>query len=119
MTIKKSRNIKYPLSEKWRKTKRYLIARKAFLSENKMCVICARYAKIEPAIVLDHDRPHRDDPDLFWGVDNWQALCNYHHDQKTATEDGAMGNPERSHDWPDIGQGDIDYTNIIDGKDLL
>ena len=111
--------MRYPNSDKWRKTKKYLDARIIFLSKNKYCEVCQRYARKKPATVLDHIRPHRDDPDLFWGVDNWQALCKYHHDQKTATEDGAMGNPERSHDWPDIGQGDLDYSKIPEGKDLM
>jgi len=110
---------KYPKSEKWRKRKKYLDARKKFLQTHKHCAICDRYARKEPATVMDHIRPHRDDADLFWGEDNWQALCKYHHDQKTATEDGALGNPERSHDWPDIGQMDIDCSDITDGKDIL
>ena len=115
----KKRTIKYPKSEKWRKTKKYLDARDAFLAENRVCVICDKYCRVEPSTIMDHIRPHRDDYDLFWGVDNWQALCEYHHNQKTATEDGGMGNPERSHDWPDIGQRDLDCRGIMDGKDLF
>ena len=110
---------KYPKSEKWRKRKKYLNARKKFLQTYKHCAICERYARYKQATVMDHIRPHRDDADLFWSESNWQALCKYHHDQKTATEDGALGNTERSHDWPDIGQVDIDCSDITDGRDIL
>jgi len=37
------RKHKYPKSEKWRKRKKYLNARKKFLQSNKQCVTCDRY----------------------------------------------------------------------------
>jgi len=42
---------------------------------------------------VDHIRPHRGDPSLFWDrSNNWQALCSMHHSAKTAREDGGFGN---------------------------
>ena len=114
----KDRKIKYPKSERWRKTKKYLDARAVFLSRNKYCVICKKYSRHRKATVMDHIKPHRDESHLFWSEDNWQALCGFHHNQKTATEDGGMGNPQRSHDWPDIGQVDFNCGDIIEGKDI-
>lgn len=60
-------------SEAWRK------ARKGFLRKNPVCVGCGR-----PATVVDHIVPHRGDKDLFWDRDNWQPLCVYCHNAKTA-----------------------------------
>ena len=41
--------------------------------------------------VVDHIRPHRGDPVLFWDEKNWQSLCKSCHDKKTWNEDN---NPE-------------------------
>ena len=32
---------------------------------------------------VDHIKPHRADPNLFWDQNNWQALCKPCHDAKT------------------------------------
>lgn len=32
--------------------------------------------------VVDHIRPHRGDPVLFWDENNWQALCKFCHDSR-------------------------------------
>jgi 5-methylcytosine-specific restriction protein A len=44
--------------------------------------------------VVDHIIPHKGDKDLFWDSNNWQPLCKTCHDEKTAREDGAFGNPK-------------------------
>ena len=31
--------------------------------------------------VVDHKRPHRGDPDLFWDEDNLQAVSKEYHDR--------------------------------------
>lgn len=66
-------------SQKWRDERRL------FLELNGNCVECMKEGiDIEPATVVDHIKPHRGDHDLFWDVDNWQGLCTYHHNLKTA-----------------------------------
>lgn len=48
-----------------------------------------------PATVTDHIVPHRGNWELFVGgkdYANLQGLCNRHHSQKTAAEDGGYGN---------------------------
>ncbi len=32
------------------------------------------------ATVVDHIKPHRGDPSLFFGAANLQSLCKWHHD---------------------------------------
>ena len=63
---------------------RWQKARKSFLIRNPLCVECEREGRVESAVVVDHVIPHRGDMDLFWDVDNWQALCVKHHNAKTA-----------------------------------
>lgn len=63
---------------RWRK------ARRLFLQQHPLCVHCEAEGIIKPATVVDHIVPHRGDKALFWAVDNWQALCERHHNIKTA-----------------------------------
>lgn len=59
---------------KWNK------ARKQYLAEHPFCVFCeAEGRRLSPATVVDHVSPHRCDPVLFWDVNNWQSLCETHH----------------------------------------
>lgn len=64
--------------ERWRS------ARVDYLRRNSLCVICKMNRRMTPATVVDHIKPHRGDMKLFWNVDNWQSLCTFHHNAKTA-----------------------------------
>lgn len=59
----------------WRK------ARIAFLREHPFCAMCGKALRGADAVV-DHIRPHRGDPVLFWDENNWQALCKFCHDSR-------------------------------------
>ena len=58
-----------------------------FLAAHPLCVQCAKQGRYVKATVVDHIRPHRGDPALFWDQSNWQALCKPCHDKKTGDED--------------------------------
>ena len=45
-----------------------------------------------PAVDVDHIRPHKGDPTLFWDPQNWQSLCKPCHSAKTVKQDGGFGN---------------------------
>ena len=62
-------------------------ASKQFLTAHPLCVMCAAEGRYVKAMVVDHIRPHRGDPVLFWDRSNWRALCKEHHDRKTGLED--------------------------------
>jgi hypothetical protein len=57
-----------------------------------------------PATVVDHHKAHRGDWTLFLGgvgtaddpFPNLVSLCKPHHDIKTATFDGGLGNPTKT-----------------------
>ncbi|WP_158738638.1 HNH endonuclease signature motif containing protein [Alteribacillus sp. YIM 98480] len=71
---------------RWRKARRY------YLKRHPLCVHCLQENVYAPADVVDHITPHRGEHELFWDEDNWQSLCTYHHNVKTAKEDGGFGN---------------------------
>lgn len=45
------------------------------LSRHPWCVICRRMGRLTRATVVDHIRPHKGDPRLFFDYDNLQPLC--------------------------------------------
>ena len=61
-------------------------ARREFLSNVPVCDNC----NTERATVVDHKKPHRGDPTLFWDMSNWQALCRRCHNRKTALTDSSF-----------------------------
>lgn len=54
---------------------RWQQARAAYLAEHPACARCGK-----PAQVVDHVRPHRGSPTVFWDRANWQPLCKRCHD---------------------------------------
>lgn len=86
---------------KWQK------AREGYLRNHPLCADHHGRGLYVQATVVDHKVPHRldeaiksGDADriakaqaLFWDRNNWRSLCKTCHDQKTAREDGAFGNP--------------------------
>ena len=86
-------------STRWHK------ARVSFLRSNPLCTICLSDGRTTPATVIDHITPHKGDYSLFWDENNWQALCTLCHNKKTASEDGAFGNPKKQVVDIDVGQG--------------
>ena len=73
---------------------RWQKARRIYLSEHPLCVLCQQEGRVTAASVVDHIIPHRGDYSLMWDENNWQSLCTHHHAIKTASQDGAFGNKE-------------------------
>ena len=66
---------------------RWQKARKRYLRTHPLCVRCQEEGRLVEATVVDHIKPHRGDPVLFWDEKNWQSLCKPCHDKKTWNED--------------------------------
>ena len=79
-----------PEYRKWYSKKDWMRSRISFLKQNPLCVQCQKNGKVEPAWIVDHVIAHKGDKELFWNVDNWQALCKSCHDRKTYYE--TLGN---------------------------
>ena len=62
-------------------------ARKMYLAAHPLCEQCLKEGRYTKATVVDHIKPHRGNPELFWNPDNWQALCKPCHDKKTGRYD--------------------------------
>ncbi len=54
-------------------------ARADFLVANPLCVRCLARGLTVRATVVDHIKPHKGDPVLFWDRSNWQSLCGPDH----------------------------------------
>lgn len=64
---------------------------KARLERYPWCVLCAEEGTPSLATCTDHKIPHEGNPALFNDPNNHQSLCKWHHDRKTALEDGGFG----------------------------
>lgn len=73
-------------SERWRKVRRMVLA------DQPLCVMCLKLNVTTPANTVDHIEPHKGNEDLFWSMDNLQALCASHHSGlKQSMERGGTG----------------------------
>jgi len=61
----------------WRKL------RAEFLRLHPFCVRCGK-----PAVIADHITPHKGRPELFFCMENLQAMCQSCHSAKTLAENG-------------------------------
>ena len=72
--------------------RRWRSLRAAHLSAHPFCAMCREQGRVVPATVVDHRKPHRGDPVLFWDPTNLQGLCQTHHSatKQRAEQSGAM-----------------------------
>lgn len=64
--------------------RKWYTARARYLAVNPFCVKCREKGKLNyKKLHVDHIIPHRGDMELFWDKNNWQTLCEFHHNQKT------------------------------------
>jgi len=63
--------------------KRWEAFRKTFIQSHPLCEYCLADGKVTQADVVDHDVPHRGDPDLFWD-NTFTSLCSRHHNGEKA-----------------------------------
>lgn len=76
-------------------SKRWQKFRRAFLSEHPYCIECK--PKLVPATDLDHTKPWRYYPDLFWDEAYISPLCHSHHSKKTFMDNGGIGRHHNSY----------------------
>lgn len=61
-------------STRWRQL------RTKVLNSHPLCAIHLQSGKLVPATIVDHIKPHRGNPELFWDEANLQSLCKRCHD---------------------------------------
>jgi 5-methylcytosine-specific restriction endonuclease McrA len=67
-------------SSRWRDK-----VRQAYFAENPFCIHCPSHLYTQ-ATDIDHIKPWRFYPELFWDQSNWQSLCHSCHSKKTISE---------------------------------
>lgn len=67
-------------SSRWRDK-----VRSAYFAANPFCVHCESHL-FTKATDIDHIKPWRLYPELFWDQSNWQPLCHSCHSKKTIAE---------------------------------
>ena len=64
----------------------YRRAVRRFLAGNPMCRVCEDEGLFTIAEEMDHIKPCGDSLELLWNKENWQPICRYCHEKKTASE---------------------------------
>jgi hypothetical protein len=62
------------------KTTRWQRLRSQVLAQRPLCALCEAFGRLTAATVVDHDPPHRGDPELFW-AGPFRSLCTHCHGQ--------------------------------------
>ncbi|ANB35179.1 5-methylcytosine-specific restriction endonuclease McrA [Rhodovulum sulfidophilum] len=75
---------------RWRKLRRKILARAGHVCEQTGVPLLGR-APAPDSAVIDHIRPHRGDPALFWDEDNLQAVSKAWHDGAKQRAERAAG----------------------------
>jgi len=65
---------------------RWQRARKRFIEQNPLCKPCEEAGRFTPTFAVDHRTPHRGNAALFWDEQNWDPLCESHHNAKSRSE---------------------------------
>lgn len=73
-------------------------AARHYLHSNPYCTICKAQGWKEMATVVDHIHPINQGGSV-WDRDNWQALCDVHHNQKSGREAHHKDNKDHHKGW--------------------
>lgn len=75
---------------RWQKLRAKVLARDLFTCQRTGALLTGKYPSPHSAVV-DHIKPHRGDPELFWDEENLQAVSKAYHDSvKQAEEQSAI-----------------------------
>lgn len=72
--------------KRWTRTAAWREIELDVLADQPFCVHCEAAGTVEPAMIIDHIKPHRGDHELFWSRDNLQGLCYSCHGRKSQHE---------------------------------
>lgn len=72
-------------------------ARAGFLAKHPRCECPDHKGKpnAPPADTVDHIRPHKGDPAVFWDRSNWRPVARACNSRKAAAMEGGFGNARR------------------------
>jgi 5-methylcytosine-specific restriction protein A len=90
-----NKNRRDPQVTAWLHSRRYRVARAAFLAEYPLCRLCEKEDRAVGATILSHVKAHNGDYDMFWDPTNWEGLCVSCHATVSAKCDGGYGNAKK------------------------
>lgn len=73
---------------RWQRLRSEVLTRDLWTCQRTGLLLAGKYPADDSAVV-DHIRPHRGDPKLFWDIDNLQALSKGYHDSQKQREEAA------------------------------
>jgi 5-methylcytosine-specific restriction enzyme A len=65
---------------RWQRLRRVVLARDGYVCQQTGAALVGRYPAANSP-VIDHKKPHRGDPDLFWDESNLQSVSKAYHDK--------------------------------------
>jgi len=69
-------------SARWKRLRKFVLAREPY------CPRCqVRDGRVVPADTVNHIKPHKGDPGLFWAVDNIEGVCASCHSSEIQREE--------------------------------
>ena len=83
-------------ARQWRRlynTARWKRLREAHLAADPLCRFCLEVEDVTAADTVDHIRPHKGDPDLFFDPSNLQSLCASCHSRHKQREERGTARP--------------------------
>lgn len=75
------RSVSWYSTSRWRKVRAAVLKRDGYVCQATGVALVGRYPA-DNSPVVDHIRPHRGDPDLFWDPDNLRAVAKGWHDRE-------------------------------------
>ncbi len=72
---------KWYYTARWKKLRQEVLVRDCYTCQ-KTGQICTGKYPDGTSPVVDHKRPHRGDPELFWNIDNLETVSKAYHDSE-------------------------------------
>jgi hypothetical protein len=70
---------KWYSTERWQRLRQQVLVRDLYTCQQTGVLLAGKHPAPNSPVV-DHVKPHRGDPDLFWSIDNLQAVSKAYHD---------------------------------------
>lgn len=70
---------KWYSTERWKKLRQVVLLRDGYKCQRTGALLTGKHPAPDSPVV-DHKRPHRGDPELFWNIDNLQTVSKAYHD---------------------------------------
>jgi 5-methylcytosine-specific restriction protein A len=75
--------------------------RRLQMAKHPLCCMCEEAGRVEPAVLVDHIKPAKDNIELFFDMSNLQSLCRLCHDSSKRKDERRGYSTQIGEDgWP-------------------